>query len=137
MFFPPDVKPPQMCSSCDCIASDGCIRRPDRRLHAGEAAELPGVACGYPGSSELATTGYIRQPDGDTCGPTSVRNALVNWGKNISVAAMKPQVGFDVDQTPWSDQYDRPSAQWGNPYGRQSTTIQTLTTLLSTHGMVW
>ncbi|NLZ49511.1 MAG: hypothetical protein GX895_12185 [Clostridiales bacterium] len=58
-----------------------------------------------PYSKTLSTSGYINQPDNNTCGPTSAHNLLLNWGKNISLNTLKNDLQFDGKQTPFGDHW--------------------------------
>lgn len=60
---------------------------------------------GEPDTKTLSTTGYINQPDLTTCGPTSAKNLLRNWGKNVSLDTLKNDLLYDGDQTPFGDHW--------------------------------
>ncbi len=58
-----------------------------------------------PPSKTLSTSGYIPQPDGYTCGPTSAHNLLLNWGTDVSITHLKADLGFTGSSTPMSDKW--------------------------------
>ncbi len=58
-----------------------------------------------PASKTLSTSGYIAQPDGTTCGPTSAHNLLLNWGQNVSISHLKTDLGWSTSGTPMSEDW--------------------------------
>lgn len=102
-FAAPDDQPIGERSKYEEKRAEEKLKAVKERLNKKEQKSIsPRVNPDIPPSKVLSTSGYIRQPDGSTCGPTSAHNLLVSWGKNVSIDTLKRDLGYS-GQTPFGD----------------------------------